>query len=144
MKKSVLCAIDISQPNRGANTLRAAAKLAEMDDAQLDVITVIPDFGTSLVSGFFNEEQQHKILAEAKRKLNDQVSSVLGDEVNEKARHIVASGKSYQEILKVAEAAQSSLIVVGGARKPDFADYLLGPNASRVVRHSTCSVYVVR
>lgn len=144
MKKSVLCAINISQPKREVNVLKTALKLAQMDDAQLDIITVIPDFGTSMVSGFFNEEQQKKIITEAKHKLNEQVADVLGDDINAKARHIVASGKSYQEILKVAEAAKSSLIVVGGTSKSDLTEYVMGPTAARVVRHSNCSVYVVR
>ena len=89
MSNSVLCAIDISQPNRAAQVLKRSKQLAEMDDAQLDVVTVIPDFGTSLVSGFFNEEQQKTILSEAKRQLNDQVAAALGSEANDKIRHIV-------------------------------------------------------
>lgn len=143
MSNAILCAIDINQPNRAANILRTAAKLADMDGAQLDIITVIPDFGTSLVSGFFNESQQKSILVEAKKELKEQVSEVLGD-TNTKMRHIVMAGNSYQEILKVADKAKSTLIVVGGAQKPDFSDYLIGPTAARVTRHAKCSVYVVR
>lgn len=30
------------------------------------------------------------------------------------------------------------------AHRPALKDYLLGPNAARVVRHSNCSVLVVR
>lgn len=144
MSDSVLCAIDISQPNRAAQVLKRAKQLADMDSAQLDVITVIPDFGTSLVSGFFNEEQQKKILSEAKRQLNDQVVAALGADVNKNVRHIVLSGNSYQEILKVAEKAQSSLIVVGGVHKGGISNYHIGPTAARVIRHATCSVHVVR
>lgn len=143
MTNSVLCAIDISHPGEDENVLKAASRFAELDNAQLDVITVVPDFGTSLVSGFFSEDHHDKMMAEAKKQLNDQVAKSLGDAKNQKIRHIVSFGKTYEEVLKAAEKAGSSLIVVG-AHKPDFADYLLGPNAARIVRHSKCSVYVVR
>jgi nucleotide-binding universal stress UspA family protein len=43
----------------------------------------------------------------------------------------------------MAIEAKSTVIVVG-AHKPDLSEYLLGPNAARIVRHSKCSVYVVR
>jgi nucleotide-binding universal stress UspA family protein len=55
----------------------------------------------------------------------------------------VATGKAYEEILHAAREAGSDLIVIG-SHKPELRDYLLGPNAARVVRHSKCSVYVVR
>ena len=44
----------------------------------------------------------------------------------------------------VARLASDDDLIVIGAHKPDFKDYLLGPNAARVVRHSHCSVHVVR
>ena len=143
MSKSVLCAVDISHPGEDANVLQKAAQLAAMDDAQLDVITVVPDYGTSLVSGFFSEEHHDQMMEEASKQLNAQVTNALGTNVNAKVRHIIAFGKNYEEILNAASKAKSDLIVVG-AHKPDFADYLLGPNAARIVRHSKCSVHVVR
>jgi len=143
MSNSVLCAIDISHPGEDRNVLETAAKLATLDDAQLDIITVVPDFGMSLVGGFFEEGHHDQMMVEAKKQLNDQVTATLGAEVNSRVRHIVTSGKTYEEVLKTAEHAKSTLIVVG-AHKPDLADFLLGPNAARIVRHSKCSVYVVR
>ncbi|MRU15799.1 universal stress protein [Roseovarius sp. A21] len=143
MTGPVLCAVDISNPHRDDNVLKAAARQAALDAAQLDVITVVPDYGMSVVGTYFDQSHHDKAVEEARKRLNDLVSEVLGDEANTKVRHIVATGNAYDEILRVAEADKASLIVIG-AHKPDFKDYLLGPNAARVVRHSNCSVYVVR
>ena len=144
MSKSVLCAIDISQPDKDGDVLKSAATLATLDHSQLDVITVVPDFGMSVVSGFFNEDHQDKMLDEAKKILKKQVIDVLGEEASKDIRHLVTSGKTYQEILKVAKTTEPHLIVIGGAQRNDLSDYLLGANAARVIRHSTCSVHVVR
>ncbi|NOD46159.1 MULTISPECIES: universal stress protein [unclassified Ruegeria] len=143
MTHSVLCAIDISNGEIDVPVLQKAAALADLEGAQLDVVTVLPDFGESWVSGFFEPDFHDKALEEAQTTLTALCIKALGAERNEHIRHVVATGTAYQEILKTAESAGSDLIVIG-AHKPDFKDYLLGPNASRVVRHSTVSVYVVR
>ncbi len=143
MSGSVLCAIDISSPNVEKRVLEAAHQMAELRGATLDVVTVVPDFGQSIVGSFFNADHHDKSIKAAKEALNEQVESALGKEVNAKVRHVVATGTAYEEILSVAAKAKSELIVIG-AHKPDFKDYLLGPNAARVVRHSDASVFVVR
>ncbi len=143
MSNAILCAIDISNPGEDAKVIETAAKLAVLESAQLDVVTVMPDFGMSVVGSFFSQNHHDEAVVKAKEQLNEEVSKVIGDAENAKVRHIVSTGKAYDEVLKVADEAKSSLIVVG-AHKPDFKDYLLGPNAARIVRHSKCSVYVVR
>lgn len=143
MTGPVLCAVDVSNPHQDDEVLRRAARLAELDGAQLDVITVVPDYGMSVVGSYFGRDHHEKLEAEARRLLNELVGEVLGDERNKKVRHIVSTGNAYDEILRVARADGASLIVIG-AHKPDFSGYLLGPNAARVVRHATCSVMVVR
>ncbi|MEZ5601357.1 MAG: universal stress protein [Candidatus Competibacteraceae bacterium] len=52
-------------------------------------------------------------------------------------------GSIYKEILDVAEEINADLIFMA-AYRPSVKDYLLGSNASRVVRHARCSVTVVR
>ena len=141
--RPVLCAVDISNKDKDIDVLKIAQRMAALDDAQLDVITVVPDFGMSVVGSFFEPHHHEKAVEEAQRLLSETVESAIGSEANTSARHIVATGNAYEEILNAAQLAGTGLIVIG-AQKPDFKDYLLGPNASRVVRHSECSVLVVR
>jgi nucleotide-binding universal stress UspA family protein len=35
-------------------------------------------------------------------------------------------------------------LIIIGSHSPSMQDYLLGPNAARVVRHANCSVLVIR
>ncbi len=143
MKKSVLCAVDVSNGDDDISVIKTAARMAALDDAQLDVIAVLPDFGMSQVGSYFSEDHHSKMVAEAKDNLNIIVTKALNAAQNDKVRHIVATGRAYEEVLSLAKKTGAYLIVVG-ANKADLTDYLLGPNAARVVRHATCSVYVVR
>ena len=143
MTGPVLCAIDISDSDHDNIVIREAKKMADLAGVSLDVVTVVPDFGKSMVGSFFESDHHAKMVEASKQALNAVVTATIGAEANKSTRHIVATGTAYEEIINLAEKAQSSLIVIG-AHKPDFKDYLLGPNAARVVRHSNCSVYVVR
>lgn len=143
MSRSVLCAVDISNAGKDDEVLKTAKRLADLDGAQLDVVTVLPDFGKSLVGSFFDASHHDEAVKAAKAELKDQIVASLGAEAGAKVRHVVATGTAYEEILSTAKETGCGLIVIG-AHKPDFADYLLGPNAARVVRHSHCSVHVVR
>ncbi len=143
MSSSILCAIDISQPEHDIAVLKRAAALAKLDGARLDVITVVPDFGMSVVGQAFDKGFHDKAVQKSRDLLNAFVEDHIGAAASTDVRHVVATGKAYEEILHTAKAANSDLIVIG-AHKPELRDYLLGPNAARVVRHSDCSVYVVR
>jgi nucleotide-binding universal stress UspA family protein len=143
MITSILCALDMSQARPNDRTLTAAADLARHYGAQLDVVSVIPDLGVGEVSSFFPDGYQEKALKQAIETLKAHVGAVLGEAANAAVRHEVAVGKVYEQVLRVAEEADSSLIVVG-SHQPGLRDYLIGSNASRIVRHAHCSVYVVR
>ena len=125
MSNSILCAVDLGNSEILNKVIVQAAKLAEQDGAQLDVVTVLPDFGESWVSGFFEEHHHEKAVKEASARLREVCENVVGSERNAKIRHLVATGTAYQEILKTAKTAGADLIVIG-AHKPDLQDYLLG------------------
>ena len=143
MKEAILCAVDVNDTDHDNKVLSEAARLAEMHDAQLDVVTVIPDYGTGFVGSFFEPHHHEHAMEEARKRLDAMLDRQLGHKRNEKVRHLVLTGTAYEQILKASKDIGSDLIVIG-AHKPDLKDYLLGPNAARVVRHSECSVYVVR
>ncbi len=143
MSTCILCALDLNQPDQSRKLLETAHKLAKLDGAQLDVLSVVPNFGVGEVADFFPEDYHEKAIEKSRNILEEFVVSVIGAEANENVRHEVASGKVYQEVLRVAEAAGSDLIVIG-SHKPAIRDYLLGSNAAHVVRHAPVSVMVIR
>ena len=143
MIETVLCAVDITRPDEENQVLERAHKLAVAEGARLDVITVVPDFGSSIVGAYFDSHHVKTARDGAAQALNTLVAKVIGEDANKNVRHIVAVGSVYEEVLNAAKLSETDLIVIG-AHRPDLKDYLLGPNAARVVRHSTCSVYVVR
>ena len=143
MTNSVLCAVDVSNGDDDIEVIKTAARMAALDGDQLDVVAVVPDFGMSQVGSFFSKDHHDNMVAEAKEQLNALVTKAVGSAQNDNVRHVIATGRAYEEVLKLAQKTKASMIVIG-AHKADLSDYLLGPNAARVVRHAVCSVYVVR
>lgn len=140
MSNNILCAVDLAHPKISRKILSEAARMADQG-ATINVITVIPDYGMSIVGSYFEEGMMDKAIASANEALHAFVRENLSGDF--KIRHIISIGSAYEEVLKAATDIKADLIVIG-ASKPDLKDYLLGPNASRVARHAEVSVYIVR
>lgn len=141
MSQYVLAAVDIMHEEGRVDVLKTAQRLAQMEGLPLAVVTVVPDFGMSMVSVYFDEDAVHKAVAEATQRLHRLTKETLGTDHN--IKHVIRTGTAYEQILETAQDLEIALIVVG-AHKPDYRDYLLGPTAARIVRHANCSVHVVR
>jgi len=141
MTKTILLPIDLDQQTSWQHALPVATKIARDEGAQLHVLSVIPDYGMSVVGSFFPPEHAQQALAEAKKLLNKFVADHVSNDLDVKTH--VHFGSIYKEVLKVANEIDCELIIMASHR-PESKDYLLGPNAARVVRHATQSVYVVR
>ncbi|WP_420546808.1 universal stress protein [Curvivirga sp.] len=137
----ILLAVDMEHDESWKKALPAAIQNAKAFGAALHVMTVVPDFGRSLVSSFFPSGHEDQMMEKANEALHDFVKAHIPDDVA--VQHIVGYGNAYEEILRVADEVKIDLIVIG-AHRPKMEDYLIGPNAARVVRHAKCSVLVVR
>ena len=60
-----------------------------------------------------------------------------------KVNIIVGRGAVYQSILDTVEASRADLIIIP-AHSKESKEFLLGPNAAKVVRHAKISVLIVR
>lgn len=140
MARVVLLPIDLSDTDTQTSTLAEALALLGSDGV-LHVVSVLPDFGMAQVSGFFRKDFEKEALAAFGRALTEWVETHVPDAV-EVHPHVL-HGTIYDEILRAADKLEANVIVMGSHR-PAFKDYLLGPNAARVMRHARCSVYVVR
>ncbi|MCC2111289.1 MAG: universal stress protein, partial [Hyphomicrobiales bacterium] len=103
----------------------------------INVQSLLPATFMDYVPADFDEMQKinaEKALADMLKDVNlpaDRLSSV------------VRIGGVYPEILAEAKEWGADLVVIGSHR-PAMSTYLLGSNATTVVRHATCSVLVVR
>ena len=141
MFRNILVPIDLSDKHSWRKALPAAIAMGEAFGAKLHVITVVPEFGLPIVGQYFPEGYEEKVRQQAAKQLKAFVAEQVPEAVP--TRRIVAEGKIYQEILKAARTIEADLIVMG-SHHPELKDYLLGPNAAKVVRHADCSVLVVR
>ena len=141
MFKSILVPIDLGQESSWVKAIPIAAELARSNNAELHIISVVPNFGMSIVGGFFPEGHEQKMIEQAKVELSQVVSGQSLEGVNVQMH--VAHGSIYQEVLSAAKGLNSDLIVIT-AHRPELSDYLIGPNAARIVRHANQSVFVVR
>ncbi len=141
MYHDILLTVDLNDEASWANALTAAIDEAKASGATLHVVSILPDFGMSVVGSFFPDDFEEKALAEVNEKLVAFCGENVPSEIT--VKNIVRHGNVYKEILEIAGEIGCDLIVIG-AHRPALKDYLLGPNAARVVRHANCSVLVAR
>lgn len=141
MYKNILVAIDLNDDTSWRKPLVAAVELARKFGAQLHVLTVMREV-EAILEAKTAALGYEPVIAYLEGQLAALIRQV--DAYDLHPRILVTHGASiYAEILGVAEEAGADLIVVGSHR-PAMKDYLLGTNASRVVRHAHCSVLVAR
>ena len=141
MYKNILLAIDLDDEASCRKPLLSAVELARKFGARLHVLTVVREVeamlqarAATLAYEVIASDLENRMAALIRRaSASDLEPNIL----------ITHGASIYAEILGVAEEARADLIVVGSHR-PAMRDYLLGTNASRVVRHASCSVLVAR
>ncbi len=141
MYKEILLAVDLNDDSSWQKSLSTAVELCRAEGGNLHVLTVVPDFGMSIVGQYFPKGYEKDVSEKVMAALKDFVHQHVPDDI--KVGHVVGEGTVYEVILNIAKKISADLIVVSASR-PDLKSYLLGPNAARVVRHAECSVMVVR
>lgn len=141
MFKTILLAVDVNDLSGSARPAATARQMALTDQAELHVMNVVPDYGMSIVGSFFSQDHNKEILKQAKAALETWAAEVLSGVSN--LRLHVDQGTIYDLVLQEATSVNADAIIVG-AHKSQLKDYLIGPNAARIARHATQSVFVIR
>jgi nucleotide-binding universal stress UspA family protein len=141
MYKTILFPVDLGEDSSWTTALPRALELCGLSDAELHVLTVAPGINTA-VAAYLPANSAEKIREDADNALNAFIKEQVPGDI--KVHAISRQGETvYQAIHEVAGEVGADLIVMASHR-PALSDYLLGPNAARVVRHASCSVLVVR
>lgn len=141
MYRSILLPVDLNAESSWKKALPVALAIAKAFGSKLHLMSVVPGLGSGIVANYFPEHYEEKMLAEAENHLEDFAAKHIPDGTDYQVH--LAHGSIYHEVLRVAESHSCDLIIMASHR-PELADYLLGPNAERVVRHANQSVMVVR
>ncbi len=141
MYRDILVTVDLGNQAGELKAMQTAVDYARVFGARLHVMTVVPDYGLSLVGGFFPKEHEHEAIRHAGDALRAFTAQHVPPEIQH--RHVIAHGSIYREILHHIAVVKADLVVLS-ASSPGPQDYLIGPNAARVVRHAPVSVLVVR
>jgi nucleotide-binding universal stress UspA family protein len=141
MFKSVLLPIDLGRETTWEKPLGLAVELVRASGGTLHVMSVLPDFGMAIVGSYFDKDFEGAAMQDMTGQLKVWASRNVPKEV--KAKVHLAHGSIYDEIMRLADKLGCDAIVMA-AHRPELRDYLLGPNAARVVRHAKQSVLVVR
>ena len=140
MIETILVAVDLEDSDLSERMLAVTSELAKLKGAHVTLMYVAPDLPP---------EAAIQLPDDFRARTSADVSKQLGHlagQLNvpgQAAKVVVRFGSIYREVLAQAEEDEADLIIVG-CHKPDLTDYLLGPNAAHVVRHASCSVFVVR
>ena len=141
MSRTVLMPVDLSDEKSWRLALAESVAMLRAQGGVLHVVSVLPDFGMAMVGNFFRKDYEQEALRAFGQALADWVTEHVPEDI-EVHPHVL-HGSIYDEILRAADKLKADVIVIGSHR-PELKDYLLGPNAARVVRHAKQSVYVVR
>ena len=141
MYSDILWPVDLNHTSSWEKALPTALAHCRAFGAQLHVMTVVPDFGMAMVGTFFPDDFAERAQADAASQLDAFAGKHIPEEIA--SQHHVGHGTVYEEILRVAREIDADLILMASHRS-ELSDYLLGPNAARVVRHFERSVLVVR
>jgi nucleotide-binding universal stress UspA family protein len=141
--RTIVCPVDFSEASLAA--LRHGLKLAEESGAEITVLHVlewlVEDEPGARIAGFDVPEFRRYMEKDAREKLHRAVP--------EEARHWcrpreeVVGGRPWREILRVAEARQADLVVMGVRGRHPVDIVLFGSTTHHVVRGARCPVLVV-
>lgn len=140
MYRSIMVPVDLAEPEIAQPAIEAAVSFAKATNGIVRLVYVrslIPVTYMEFVPAEFDTEQQD----DAEKKLAEIAAKV--DLPSEQLSAKVLLGSVQGEVLAEAEATGTDLIVVA-SHEPGMLSYVLGSNASAIVRRAKCSVLVVR
>ena len=144
MFKHILCPTDFSET--ASNALKYACDLTGQYDAELHLLHVLPDpvaaltaYGpvVSAIPADWEETMRNQA--------NEQLAKLLDKdwEKGKRVRRAVTEGVPFAEIIRYATENAIDLIVMGTHGRTGFNHFLLGSEAEKVVRKSTCPVLTI-
>lgn len=140
MFRSIIVPVDLAEPEIAKEAINKAAAFAKLGGGRITLVNVV-QIAPFMMLETVPVSYETDIAERARAALSDLMKTI--DLPADRIKAEVRVGGIYHEVLDVAKAESADLIIVGSHR-PAMATYLIGSNATAIVRHAVCSVLVVR
>ena len=120
--------------------LGQAFNLAKIKNSDVVLLSVIE--GQSMIESLFLDDKSDELKAKVKSKLED-IASVYSSKYGVDVDTMVAKGRVYEEVNKVADMISADLVVMG-TNGVNSKSKFIGSNAEKVVRLSKCPVITIK
>ena len=140
MFKKILVPVDIDYPDTAALVYRKARAIAELSQADIHIVTVMPGFSMPMVAAMVPKEVRQRATTRIQEALEQFVADNCGPGVTASLR----TGKNWEEIIRAADEWQADLIVVYHNRHREVNEVFSQSCSQRVADHATCSVLRLR
>ncbi|MGC0372241.1 MAG: hypothetical protein DGJ47_000950 [Rickettsiaceae bacterium] len=141
MFKNIIIPVDLSDKNSLKAVFPPVLNFVNAFNSKIHLVHIMPDFGMKMVEDYLPKHWMSEQKAKYKKLFDDIVDKYVPQGVE--IVHHIGRGAIYDEVIKYSEGVDADLIVISAVR-PQLRDYMLGPNASKIVRHSSISVMVIR
>ncbi len=141
MYKSILLPIDLRHEGSWKKALPTAIEIAEKFDAQLHLVSIVPNVGMSIVSQYLPKNFEKSAIEEASIALKEFAAKNVPTDV--RGRCHIAHGTVREQIVKAGEKLGCDLIVMA-PHHPEALDAVLSVKTNYVVHNFKGSVLVVR
>lgn len=135
MYNTIIVTTDFSDEESNIQALQQAEKLS--DNGHIILLHILDN-----IPAYALAEIPTDLMQDLVPKTRDALKEIVSM-AKVKAETEVRNGNSYRQIIESAKEHKADLIMIN-SHQPGLQDYLLGSTASKVVRHSPCSVLVVR
>lgn len=139
MIKKILVPIDMAHTERSPAMIVQAKEILHPTEGEITLLHVIQEI-PPYVTVEIHADIDAKAVADSDRYLNSMIKEY---DLPASTKVEVRKGNPFHEILDVASDGNADLIIIA-SHQPGLSDYLLGSVAGKVVRHSKCSVMVLR
>lgn len=141
MFKNIIIPVDLSDKESIKVVFPAALNFVNAFGSKLHLVHIMPNFGMKMVEEYLPRHWMSDQKEKYNKLFDDMVKKFIPEGI--KVEFHIGRGAIYDEIINYSEKVEADLIILSAVR-PQLRDYMLGPNASKIVRHSSISVLVVR
>ena len=141
MFKDIVIPVDLADKQSLKAVFPIALNFVNAFGSRIHLVHIMPDFGMKMVEEYLPRHW----MSDQKQKYNKLFEEIIKKYIPEgvEVKLHIGRGAIYDQVINYSEKAEADLIIISAVR-PQLKDYMLGPNASKIVRHSSVSVMVIR